>query len=301
MALNSILTFAQTDTGTNIETQAAYLAASDRLAGNQPGVARSKLVNKALKQTSLMAAGLGQFIARGQGIDVVDTLTPDNISNMLGAAIPGRYLRPVTLGVSGIYVPGIGCTTILIEMCGGGGGGGGASTTAGSAISAGTGGASGSYLRHLMVNPGTTAFTIGSGGQGGTSSGGGGGTGGATTFGSLVASGGGGGLSVNATPPWLIVGGMPAAVSSGGNLFNSAGAQGGQGFALGSQAFISGGGGASPFGGGAPSLGTQTSAGYAAQSYGAGGGGGLCGTTTPGQLGGNGGNGFILIHEFGGT
>jgi hypothetical protein len=49
MATNEILRFAETDTGTNLLTQSEYAADSQRPIGNQPGVARSKLVNKALR------------------------------------------------------------------------------------------------------------------------------------------------------------------------------------------------------------------------------------------------------------
>ncbi len=58
MATNEILTFASTNTGTNLLTQAEYAADAQRTIGHQPGIARAKLENKALRQASLMAAGL---------------------------------------------------------------------------------------------------------------------------------------------------------------------------------------------------------------------------------------------------
>ena len=89
MATNEILQFAETDTGTNLLTQAEYLADSQRPIGNQPGVARSKLVNKALRQASLIAAGIAEYIADNQANNVTDALTPQNIADYLQAAITG--------------------------------------------------------------------------------------------------------------------------------------------------------------------------------------------------------------------
>lgn len=87
MATNEILLFAETDTGTNLLTQAEYLADSQRPIGNQPGVARSKLVNKALRQASLIAAGLAEFLADNQSNNITDTLTPQNISDYMTAVV----------------------------------------------------------------------------------------------------------------------------------------------------------------------------------------------------------------------
>lgn len=87
MATNEILQFAETDTGTNLLTQAEYLADAQRPIGNQPGVARSKLVNKALRQASLIAAGLAEYIADNQANNITDALTPQNIADYLQAAI----------------------------------------------------------------------------------------------------------------------------------------------------------------------------------------------------------------------
>ena len=87
MATNEILQFASTNTGTNLLTQAEYTADAQRTTGNQPGIARSKLVNKALRQSSLLAAGLAEFIADYQANNVTDSLTPQNIADYLLAAI----------------------------------------------------------------------------------------------------------------------------------------------------------------------------------------------------------------------
>lgn len=70
MATNDILTFA--GTSTNILTQAEYAAAAQRSSGNVPGVASSKLVNKAARQSAFVSSMIGQFIADVGGINVVD-------------------------------------------------------------------------------------------------------------------------------------------------------------------------------------------------------------------------------------
>lgn len=89
MATNEILQFATTNTGTNLLTQAEYAADSQRTIGHQPGIARSKLENKVLRQASLMAAGLAEFIADYQSNNVTDALTAQNIADYLLAALQG--------------------------------------------------------------------------------------------------------------------------------------------------------------------------------------------------------------------
>ena len=87
MATNEILRFAETDTGTNLLTQAEYAADSQRPIGNQPGVARSKLVNKALRQSSLIAAGVAEFLADNQSNNITDSLTPQNIADCMAVCV----------------------------------------------------------------------------------------------------------------------------------------------------------------------------------------------------------------------
>lgn len=87
MATNEILQFAETDTGTNLLTQAEYLADSQRPIGNQPGVARSKLVNKALRQASLISAGVAEFLADNQTNDITDGLTPQEIADYMATVV----------------------------------------------------------------------------------------------------------------------------------------------------------------------------------------------------------------------
>ncbi len=88
---NEILRFCQTDTSGNLLTQAEYLADGQRLIGNQPGTARAKLVNKVLRQTSLVVAGLSEWMAALQDDDVIDTLTPAQIQDIFDAAFGTKF------------------------------------------------------------------------------------------------------------------------------------------------------------------------------------------------------------------
>ncbi len=90
MAANNILPFGAT--ASNELSDSAYAAEAQRLTGNQPGKASSKLNNKALHQTSLIAAGIAQFLADRQATDLTDTLTPANIAAMLVAVLTGPNL-----------------------------------------------------------------------------------------------------------------------------------------------------------------------------------------------------------------
>lgn len=300
MAANNILPFGDTASGTNILTQAAYSADTQRSIGHQPGIARQELENKVLRQVSAVAAGVAQYLAANQSTDIVDTMTPTQFAVAFGAAIGGRYLRSVAIGTSGTYTPGAGARTGILEIQGAGGGGAGSSTASGTQVSAGSGGGAGSYIRHVIATLAVQAVQVGAPGAGG-GVGVSGATGGATTFGSLIAPGGNGGQVGLSAPPWITRGGDPGNVATGGNLFNSKGAQGGNSMALGLSAFSSGAGAPSVFGGGGPGLVTTSIGGNAAEAYGAGGGGGLNGQSTPGQVGGNGGGGLIVIHEYGGV
>lgn len=87
MATNKILKFAELDTTSNLLTDAEYLADAQRVVGNQPGVARSKLVNKALRQSSVVAAAIAQFIADNQLLDVEDSDTVEDLASMFGSAL----------------------------------------------------------------------------------------------------------------------------------------------------------------------------------------------------------------------
>lgn len=98
MATNEILLFAETDTGSNLLTQVEYDGDAQRPIGNQPGVARSKLVNKALRQSSLIASGVAEFLADNQSNNITDGLTPQNIADYLAAVVRSTGLPTAVAG-----------------------------------------------------------------------------------------------------------------------------------------------------------------------------------------------------------
>ncbi|MNK60461.1 hypothetical protein D3C87_795950 [compost metagenome] len=93
MGSSNLQKFVPTDIGTNLLTDAEYLADSGRVSGNKPGVASARLVNKALRQASLMAAGLAEWAAARQAANIDDTLTPAAIAAILNAAQPSAGSR----------------------------------------------------------------------------------------------------------------------------------------------------------------------------------------------------------------
>jgi hypothetical protein len=90
---NEILPFCPTDTGTNLESQAAYLADSDRTSGNKPGVASSNLNNKALRQSTFIASQVGEFLKTTNNMSVLDNNTNAQLLAQMVAAL--KFFPPV--------------------------------------------------------------------------------------------------------------------------------------------------------------------------------------------------------------
>jgi hypothetical protein len=94
MAVNDFLPFATSDS--NVLTQSEYVADAQRVSGNVPGVARSKLVNKAARQAAFITSMIGQFIADQSGLDALDNgdgalLKANYIKALLGLNQSSRY------------------------------------------------------------------------------------------------------------------------------------------------------------------------------------------------------------------
>src|SRR5271165_2278853 len=85
MSTNDFLPFCPTDTGTNLLSESDYTAATDRTIGNQPGVASSKLNNKALRQATYVVSQLAQYMVNQIGTDVLDDATPAKLLAQIGA------------------------------------------------------------------------------------------------------------------------------------------------------------------------------------------------------------------------
>lgn len=87
MPANDFLPFCPTDTGTNLLDQSTYLAATDRVDGNQPGVASSKLVNKAIRQPAYVVSQFAQFLSNNLNNDVLDNATPAQLLSQINATL----------------------------------------------------------------------------------------------------------------------------------------------------------------------------------------------------------------------
>ena len=86
--INEILPFcAQGVEGRDILSQEAYTADLQRGMGHQPGIARQELANKQARQTSHIASGLAQFLARRFAPGVKDDGDLDRVETAIVAAI----------------------------------------------------------------------------------------------------------------------------------------------------------------------------------------------------------------------
>jgi microcystin-dependent protein len=102
MATNTILPFAQAGTAL-VQSQAVYTSDNERTIGNQPGLARPDFVNKTLRQSSVIAAGIAQFLADNQTTNIDDTLLAAALSTIITNAI--KQVTQTPAGVI-VFVPG---------------------------------------------------------------------------------------------------------------------------------------------------------------------------------------------------
>lgn len=89
--------------GANVVTQSAWAALGARTAGFSSGVAQSAQLNKAWRQSSIMAAVLGQFITDRTGQDVLDDGTTATILANLklsAAAVNGDGAKTFSVAAS---------------------------------------------------------------------------------------------------------------------------------------------------------------------------------------------------------
>jgi hypothetical protein len=295
MATNDFLPFGGA-AGANVMTQANYAALAARTAGFSAGTANSAQLNKVWRQSSLIAAVVGQVISDWSGGDAVDDGTIANL--VIGIQKAVRALKNIArFTASGSFTVPVGVTQLWVSGCAGGGGGAGTASTSTQINAGGGGGGAGqSAIRTpFTVTPGQViTITIGAAGAAGAF-GGAGGAGGNTVVGSLVTlvAGGGGGPSSGPT----------TGTSGGGAAGNGfpAGSTGND--QIGAGAGGSGGAGASgPFGGGGGSpkaVGGGTAiAGPAAVGFGGGGAGagGVNATSFAGAaLGGAGAPGLVIL------
>ncbi|MCT9017165.1 hypothetical protein N6G05_26800 [Cupriavidus gilardii] len=94
MATIDFLPFA-TGSGANVLSQAEWAALTQRLSGFQSGVAKSDQLNKAWRQSSIMAAVIAGFVADVTGRDVIDDGTTATILANLKAAVSAQSIGVV--------------------------------------------------------------------------------------------------------------------------------------------------------------------------------------------------------------
>lgn len=175
--------------GANVTSQADYEALAALLSGFTSGKASSAQVNKALRQGTVMASVLAQFIANTTGLDVLDngntaTLltnflaalktnaagsflqTSNNLSEIAAAGttaqaatlknlgssdgtLKGRLLNIQVLTASGTITKATGATKWRIRVIGGGGGSSSPAATASGQVSVSNGGGAGAYAEGL--------------------------------------------------------------------------------------------------------------------------------------------------------
>jgi hypothetical protein len=319
---NDFLPFA-TGGGANVEAQATYASDTTRTNGNQPGIASSALNNKALRQGSVIASQIAQYVGNIANVNVLDDGDTTKLLQIITASL--QRLPPViskyTTGsgnhnltwyffiasgnaTSGATYTNNGVTYTVSATIAAGtllqATGNAAPTTSGTLTKAsGTGDATLTFyaVRSCIMMEVTAIGGGGGGGGSGTAGNVTGGTGGNTTFGTtlIVASGGpggtGGGSGSSAGGAASLGGltGIAAVGNEGGAPSRSIGAfNGAMGGPLGgSSAF--GGAGGSAYG---------ANPGHAATAYGAGGGGGGADFTASNNFTGGGGSagGFVKAY-----
>lgn len=138
-----ILKFSETNNGTNLLTQSEYNADAERLIGNAPGIARLKLVNKVLRQTSFISKNFADYLVQQVGGDVLDDsndavllakitacfatgIPISGIINMPTSAVPTGFLKCNGAAVSRttysslfnalVTVPGFSAQTFTVTL-----------------------------------------------------------------------------------------------------------------------------------------------------------------------------------------
>lgn len=98
MPTNEFYEFA-TSSAAYVETLASYATDVERTAGQQSGVARAELNNRALRQGSAMAAAIGEFMT-GQGYDALDDGDTATRAADFAAAVAALIQPDITAAVN---------------------------------------------------------------------------------------------------------------------------------------------------------------------------------------------------------
>ena len=300
MATNDFKAFA-TGNSANVISQADYLALAALVSGFSSGKASSAQVNKALRQATVMANVLAQFIADSANVDVLDNGNTAAILSNLKNSMPGRLLGVQVVTSSALITKSAGAKKWRIRALGAGAGSSAAPATAAGQVSISNGGGAGAYAEGIydVSALSSATVTIGSGGVGGTAISPNGGDGGTTSVGTLIsAPGGKAGLSAGpANPPFQPVANTNSNSPTGWNIIGTSGSGSEAAVAV-STSYAAGSRGANSqlgVGGSVPAINTPANTGG---GYGSGASGCSNGVSQSLNPGASGRDGVVIIEEY---
>ncbi|EPJ7223439.1 hypothetical protein PRZ30_001989 [Klebsiella pneumoniae] len=300
MPTNDFKAFA-TGNSANVISQADYLALAALVSGFSSGKASSAQVNKALRQATVMANVLAQFIADSANVDVLDDGNTAAILSNLKNSMPGRLLGVQVVTSSALITKSAGAKKWRIRALGAGAGSSAAPATAAGQVSISNGGGAGAYAEGIYdVSALSSAMvTIGSGGVGGTAISPYGGDGGTTSVGTLIsAPGGKAGLPAGpAIPPFQPVANTNSNGPTGWNIIGTSGSGSEAAVAV-STSYAAGSRGANSqlgVGGSIPAINTPANTGG---GYGSGASGCSNGVSQSLKPGASGRDGIVIIEEY---
>lgn len=295
MATNNFKAFAL-DPNANVMSQADWEALPALLSGFTAGKASSAQVNKAIRQATVIASVMAQYVSDSAVADVLDDGDTTALLEVFKTALSGRLIKTVKFTTSGAYSPSANAKRIRVRAIGGGGGGGGGNVSG----SYGGGGGAGAYAEVMINTTGLAlpvTITIGSGGAGSAITGS---AGGITSFGSMISCPGGAGGN-QGTVIGLIGGGaggdLPT-ITLGTTILTMRGERGSAGLRIDSTApgILGGNGASSLLGAGGMGIVSTTNSNALATGFGSGGGGN--GYASVSSSGGNGAPGVVIIDEY---
>ncbi|EOH6069371.1 hypothetical protein ACMATQ_003536 [Klebsiella michiganensis] len=300
MPTNDFKAFA-TGNSANVISQADYLALAALVSGFSSGKASSAQVNKALRQATVMANVLAQFIADSANVDVLDNGNTAAILSNLKNSMPGRLLGVQVVTSSALITKSAGAKKWRIRALGAGAGSSAAPATAAGQVSISNGGGAGAYAEGIydVSALSSATVTIGSGGVGGTTISPNGGDGGTTSVGTLIsAPGGKAGLSAGpANPPFQPVANTNSNSPTGWNIIGTSGSGSEAAVAV-STSYAAGSRGANSqlgVGGSVPAINTPANTGG---GYGSGASGCSNGVSQSLNPGASGRDGVVIIEEY---
>nr|DAL11458.1 MAG TPA_asm: hypothetical protein [Caudoviricetes sp.] len=300
MPTNDFKAFA-TGNSANVISQADYLALAALVSGFSSGKASSAQVNKALRQATVMANVLAQFIADSANVDVLDNGNTAAILSNLKNSMPGRLLGVQVVTSSALITKSAGTKKWRIRALGAGAGSSAAPATAAGQVSISNGGGAGAYAEGIydVSALSSATVTIGSGGVGGTAISPNGGDGGTTSVGTLIsAPGGKAGLPAGpANPPFQPVANTNSNSPTGWNIIGTSGSGSEAAVAV-STSYAAGSRGANSqlgVGGSVPAINTPANTGG---GYGSGASGCSNGVSQPLNPGASGRDGVVIIEEY---